>query len=51
MGRYLEQGQSQRDQGGPICTHVERPGDQLGEKAAIPRLDDQGVEARLRHAD
>ena len=51
MGRQLEQGQSQRDQGGTVSADVERPGHQLGEEAAVPRVVDQGAEARLRHPE
>ena len=51
MGKQLEQGQRQRDQGGPVGANVECPGHQLGQEAAVPGLVDQGAEAILRHAE
>ena len=50
MGQQLEQRQPQRDQRGPVATHVERQGHQLGEEVAVPGLGNQGAEARLCHA-
>ena len=40
-GRQPDQGQPQRDQGGPVGTHVECQGHQLGEEAAVPGLVNQ----------